>query len=143
LVTGNAITPDKLAAYRATQYRVGAGEDAITLRIGSVSGELQKLYVETGQNCCVFITAYNPFGQEQSADANRLAHSQLEKALRALRSRTVGGVGADPGGAWPEEVSVLALGIDETTARQLGKRFKQDAVVWAGSDATPQLLVLR
>jgi hypothetical protein len=142
-MTGNAIALDKLAAYRATQYCVGAGEEAFILKIGAVSGELKKLYAATGQTCCVFITAYNPFGQEQSADANRIAHSQLEEALQVLRSRTVGGVGMDPGGAWPEEISILALGIDETTGRRLGEQFKQDAVVWAGSDATPQLLVLR
>jgi hypothetical protein len=142
-VAGNAIASEKIAAYQATQYRVGTGETAFTLKIGAFSGELKNLYAATEQTCCVFITAYNPFGHQQSADANRFANSQLKEALQALTSRTIVGAGADPSGAWPEEISVLALGIDEATARQLGERFKQDAVVWAGLDATPQLLLLR
>jgi hypothetical protein len=142
-VAGNAIAPEKLAAYEVTLYRVGAGEEAFNLRIGVLSGGLKDLYATTGQTCCVFITAYNPLGHEQSADANKVAHSQLVEALQALTSQTVSGAGVDPSGAWPEEISVLALGIDEMTARQLGKRFKQDAVVWAGPDATPRLLLLR
>jgi hypothetical protein len=142
-VAGNAIASEKLTAYQATQYRVGTGEEAFTLRIGAFSAELRNLYAATGQTCCVFITAYNPFGQEQSAVANRRAKSLLEEALQALTSKTIAGAGADPSGAWAEEISLLALGIDETTARQLGERFKQDAVVWAGPDATPQLLLLR
>ena len=48
-----------------------------------------------------------------------------------------------PAGAWPRELSYFALGIDEGAARQLGRRFDQDAVVWAGADAVPKLLLLR
>jgi hypothetical protein len=142
-MTGNSIADDKLAAYRATQYCVDAGDEAFILKIDVVSGELRRLYEKTGQACCVFITAYNPFGQKQSDEANRFAQSQLLDSLRALRSPIFGGVGVDPDGAWPGEASVLALGVDENAARQLAERFKQDAVVWAGPDATPQLLVLR
>ena len=50
---------------------------------------------------------------------------------------------ADPIGAWPEEKSFLALGVGEDTARKLGNRFRQDAVVWVRSDAVPRLLLLR
>jgi len=71
------------------------------------------------------------------------AHVQLGEYLRTLTPYTIEGVGADPAGAWPEEKSYFALGINEDTARQLGMRFHQDAVVWVGPDAIPQLLLLR
>jgi Protein of unknown function (DUF3293) len=48
-----------------------------------------------------------------------------------------------PSGAWPPELSFFALGISERAARDLGRRFDQDAVVWAGADAVPRLLLLR
>lgn len=97
----------------------------------------------SGQTCGLFITAFNPFGQVQSAEVNKAAHSRLRDCLRALGPYVIEGAGADPSGAWPEEISFFALGIDNAAARQLGSRFHQDAVVWAGPDAVPRLLLLR
>jgi hypothetical protein len=51
--------------------------------------------------------------------------------------------GADPTGAWPPEPSFFALGINEETARLLGIRYRQDAVLWVGANAIPELLLLR
>jgi hypothetical protein len=55
----------------------------------------------------------------------------------------IDGDGADPSGQWPAERSYLAFGIDADAARELGRRFQQDAVIWIGKDAIPQLLLLR
>ena len=68
-MTDTAIAADKVAAYRATQYRIG-GPEPFTLRIGTKSDALLQLYRKTGQDCGLFITAFNPFGQAQSAEAN-------------------------------------------------------------------------
>jgi hypothetical protein len=138
-----AIACDKLAAYRITHYRVGAGPEAFTLRIDTKSDALLRLYKKTGQTCGLFITACNPFGQAQHAEANEAAHTQLGDCLRALVPHIIGGIGVDPNGTWPGEMSFFALGIDKDIARQLGCRFHQDAVVWAGSEAIPRLLLLR
>lgn len=138
-----AIALDKIAAYLITHYRVGTGPEAFTLTIDIKSDALLRLYRKTGQTCGLFITACNPLGQAQSAEANAAAHFQLADCLRALVPHVIKGVGADPAGAWPEEMSFFALGVDNDTARRLGNRFRQDAVVWAGSDAIPRLLLLR
>ena len=143
LLVDTEIASDKIAAYRATQYRVGTGPEAFTLRVDKKSGPLQQLYDSTAQSCGLFITAFNPFGREQSVEVNAVAHFRLGDCLRALSPHVVEGAGADPVGAWPEEISFFAIGIDESTARQLGSRFDQDAVVWAGADAIPRLLLLR
>ena len=137
------IAAHKIGAYRATHYRVGTGPEAFTLRIDIPSSPLRRLYENTGHTCGVFITAFNPIGEQQSAHANETAHAGLRECLCALTPHVIEGVGADPAGAWPKEKSYLALGIDNTTARYLGARFCQDAVVWAGPDAIPQLLLLR
>lgn len=138
-----AIAPDKVAAYLATHYRVRAMGKAFTLRIGVPSDELHQLYRATGEGSALFITAYNPYGQTQSDDQNRAAHSRLGAELRALTDHLYEGWGADPAGAWPEEHSYLALGIDRQTAELLGQSAQQDAVVWAGKDAVPHLVCLR
>jgi sugar phosphate isomerase/epimerase len=140
-MTDTAIAADRVAAYRATQYRIG-GSESFTLSIDKQSDALLQLYRKTGQDCGLFITAFNPFGQAQSAEANEAAHSRLGEHLRALSRHVIEGAGY-PSGDWTPELSYFALGISEGAARQLGRRFDQDAVVWAGADAVPRLLLLR
>ncbi len=54
------------------------------------------------------------------------------------------GVGSDPGSAWQdEEASVLVLGLDRIAACEWGRRYEQNAVLWAGINAIPRLLLLR
>ena len=137
------IAAHKIDAYRATHYRVGAGPGAFTLRINIPSNPLRRLYENTGHTCSVFITAFNPFGQQQSAHANDAAHARLGECLRALTPHVFEGTGADPTGAWPHEKSYFALGMDKAAASELGAKFRQDAVVWAGPDTIPRLLLLR
>lgn len=143
LLSATAIAPEKIAAYQATDYRVGEAGSAFILRIGVPSDDLRRLYTATGQACAVFVTAFNPYGTVQSDEANQADHARLSDHIRSLTPHAIEGVGADPSGKWPPEPSILALGIDNPTARLLGARAHQDAVVWAGSDAVPRLLLLR
>jgi Protein of unknown function (DUF3293) len=143
LLAQSEIPTDKIKAYRDTQYRVACDGDPFTLMIDIRSEALSRLYVTTGQTCGVFITAFNPFGQAQSDEANEAAHGRLGEYLNVLTPYVIEGVGADPTGAWPEEKSFLALGINLVTAQLLGLRVRQDAVVWVGEDAIPQLIQLR
>jgi hypothetical protein len=137
------ILAHKIDAYRATHYRVGAGPEAFTLRIDIPSNPLRRLYENTGHRCGVFITAFNPLGRQQGARANEIAHAHLGECLRALAPHVIEGAGADPTGAWPPEKSYFALGVDKHAASELGARFRQDAIVWAGPDTIPRLLLLR
>ena len=137
------IVPEKLAAYRATHYRFGTGAVAMTLRIDVPCEGLRRLYSDAGQTCGVFVTGVNPFGQQQSEEANEAAHARLGQQLRALTRHVFKGTGVYPGGGWPPEKSYFALGIDAAKARELGTDFSQDAVVWTGSDRVPRLLLLR
>lgn len=143
MLRASTIAADKIAAYRATHYRVCAPDKAFTLHIGIPSWELSQLYQATGASCALFITAYNPFGTMQSDRENLAAHSILGEELRALTDQIYDGQGGDPKGDWPEERSYLALGIDRQTSEYLGTRAHQDAVVWAGDDGVPQLVCLR
>ena len=137
------IPRDKIEAYLDTHYRVGVGPDAFVLRIGQQSPGLALRYAAIGSDCALFITAFNPLGQEQDDAANQTAHARLGAQLREVSDHVFEGDGADPSGQWPAERSYLAFGIDADAARELGRSFQQDAVVWIGKDAVPQLLLLR
>ena len=63
LLSVSTIAPAKIAAYRATHYRVCAPGKAFTLLIGIPSGELSQLYLATGASCALFIAAFNPLGR--------------------------------------------------------------------------------
>lgn len=138
------IPPEKIKAYLDTHYRFGQGVDLTTLRIDMHAETLLQLYASSGCACGVFITAYNPYGDKLSSKANEVAHAHLGEELKTLaQGRVIDGAGADPTGDWPEEKSFFVLGVDLDAARELGIRYKQDAIVWVGEDAVPKLILLR
>lgn len=136
------ISADHITAYRQTDYRSGFGPDAIILRVDSRSEPLSELYASSGHRCAVFITAHNPFSETHSAEANDAAHARLRAELTRQTSHVIEGAGADPSGAWPEEKSFLALGVGLEASKALGTQFRQNAIVWAGNDAIPRLILL-
>ncbi len=137
------ISADLIASYRAADYRAGPDSAAITLRIDQYSESLAQLLAASGRQCAVFITACNPGSQPQSLAANRAADARLREELNRHTDQIIEGTGSDPSGTWPPEPSLLALGVDLTTAQVLGRQFGQNAVVWAGADAIPRLMLLR
>jgi hypothetical protein len=62
--------------------------------------------------------------------------------LNRLGVRFIDGIGQHPSTAWGEP-SFLVLGVSLETARELGVRHEQNAIIWVGSDAVPQLVLLR
>lgn len=142
LLAQSEISADLIAAYRATHYRVGQGADAFTLRVDGCSEALSRLFTASGHQSAIFITAYNPFSQTQSDEANLDAHEKLRYILSSQASPVIESVGADPSGAWPEEKSFLALGVNLEASKILGTQFGQNAIVWAGEDAVPRLILL-
>ena len=137
------IPQDKISAYLATDYIVHSDSSTFAMRIGTFSPEVQAIYESQGWTCCIFITAFNPFGREQSRAENELAHAELGIELRTISLNVSEGEGTDPTLNWHPEKSFLAHGIDEQKSRELGTNYRQDAVVWVGQDAVPRLLLLR
>jgi hypothetical protein len=137
------VHPDKLRAYLATDYRLGHTSRDIVLNIGQRSETLAALFVTHGVECGAFLTAFNPRGTAQPDAANEAAHLQLAELLRARGLTSLEGSGSEPGTDWPAERSWFAFGLALEPARAIGTRFDQDAIVWVGADATPQLILLR
>jgi hypothetical protein len=137
------IHPDKVRAYLATDYRLGHTPQDIVLTIGQRSERLAVLFARCGVACGAFLTAYNPRGAVQPDAANVFAHAELEARLQALGLQSIEGSGSEEGTDWPSEKSYFALGLALEPARAIGIHFDQDAIVWVGPDAVPQLILLR
>ncbi len=137
------IHPDKVRAYLATDYRLGHTSQDIVLNIGRRSERLAALFAASGVACGAFLTAYNPRGAIQADEANERAHTELAGLLSAQALGAIEGSGSEEGTDWPSEKSWFALGLQLAPAKTLGHRFDQDAIVWVGADAVPQLILLR
>lgn len=131
-----------IAAYAATHFRVTGVPDPFVLQVGQRSAALEALHEAYSVGSSAFLTAWNPRSQPHSDNENRAAQAEMESALTVAGYVLLKGVGEDPSGRWPGEESVLALGIGCAEAEDIGRRYGQNAIVWAGTDAVPELVLL-
>ena len=94
-------------------------------------------------DCSAYITACNPFSQVLDDKANAERHAALGRELGQRSLASIEGIGQHPSNQWPGEASYLIFGLTLEAAKTLGTRLEQNAIVWAGADAVPQLILLR
>lgn len=142
MFSDSAIDHHTIQSYLETDYRI-LGNDPSTMRIGVACPDLAALHKAHQADCSVFITACNPFSQafDEAANAERQAALARELTQRSLRY--IDGIGQHPSNQWPGEASFLVFGLTLEAARTLGTRFEQNAIIWSGPDAVPQLILLR
>ncbi len=143
MTAATQIHPDKVRAFLATDYRLGHTSQDIVLTIGRRSERLAALFAGNGVDCGAFLTAYNPQSAIQPDAINDRAHAELAAKLQALGLQAIEGSGSEEGTDWPSEKSYFALGLALQPAKEIGTHFDQDAIVWVGADAVPQLILLR
>ena len=137
------IAADKVRAYRATDYRLGHTTHGIVLAPGLRSSRLAALYASKGVTCGAFLTGFNPLGTQNSDTENDQAHAELTKTLAHLGLESIEGSGSEVGTQWPAEKSLFALGLNRRDAIAIGRQLDQDAIVWVGDSAVPELVLLR
>ena len=137
-------------AYRESQYRVylkeannSTGEQSIVLKVGVPSNPLQTLHSKSGVVCSAFIAASNPQSRAQTDNQSAQRMQGLIEVLQARSLLWFPGTGQHPANGWPAEPSLLVMGLSLAAARVLAGSFEQNAFVWSGSDATPELILLR
>jgi len=139
---GSAIDPATVLAYRQTEYRLLGSLPAV-LQVGVRSAQLARLHQLHQTDSSAFVTACNPLG-EMTAEALNAQHQAALAAELSRQGRTaIAGIGEHPAGGWPAEPSYLVLGLTREAAQQLGRQFAQNAIVWAGANAVPELILLR
>ena len=138
-----AIPRELVDAYRSTDYRITTDAGVFSFRVDSVCSRLLDLQTLHAVGSSALITAWNPYSEPTSDAENAAALAELENALTARGLTFLPAVGVDPLGFWPGEPSVLILGIGKPDAVDLGNQFRQNAIIWAGREARPQLILLR
>ena len=142
LLSASIIDSATVQAYRETEYRVFA-EAGFTLRVGLASAELLSAHKRHKTQCSAFLTACNPFSQAFDATTNAERQAALAKELKQRSLTFESGIGQHPGNGWPGEDSFLVYGLTLEAAKALGTRLEQNAFIWSGADAVPQLILLR
>ena len=136
------IDPEILAAYRETEYRV-MGDQPFVLRVGRHCPQLLGAHRQYAVSSSAFITACNPLSQALSEADNAERQDRLAAELRARNLVFHPGIGQHPSNCWPGESSFLIFGLSSEAAKALGNKFDQNAIVWAGEDGVPKLILLR
>ena len=90
-----------------------------------------------------FITACNPLGTTVEDAVNIQRQTALAQELTVQGRLAIPGIGQHPTGDWPGEPSYWVPGLTREAAQKLGVQFQQNAIIWAGSDALPELILLR
>ena len=129
-------------AFRETEYMVH-GDKPFTLKVGELCPELGAAHKRHRVDCSAYITACNPFSQILDREANAERHAALGQELGRRSLANIEGVGKHPSNQWPGEGSYLIFGLTLEAAKTLGTRLEQNAIVWSGADAVPQLILLR
>jgi len=145
-VDGTTLDASLIQAYRETNYGVGINEDphgGFTLMVGSVSAHLLALHKRHGLDCSAYITPCNPLGKAHSPAANETHVTSMRAQLQKRSLRWQAGTGVHPDGQWDGEHSFLILGLSLEPAKSIGMEYRQNAIVWAGKDAVPKLVLLR
>lgn len=138
----SSIPRDTLQAYLETHYEV-LGDAPATLCPGQFNAALAALHEARHVACSAFITACNPLSRSLDPATNAALQETLARELDALGLAYIEGVGQHPSNHWPGEASFLVLGMTLDAAKALGEKHQQNAIVWCGPDAVPQLILLR
>lgn len=130
------LDPSLIEAYHQTDYHFG---DTF-LNIGELSSKATSLLQQFAPAGGLFITAWNPLGEELTVEDNQKANQTLKEKLLKLGLNVTDGYGVSKDGKWREN-SFFTYPIDKDTSLTLCCTFEQNAVVYITSDGLPTLLL--
>ena len=143
MFSSSVVIPSTVQAYRETDYRVH-GKTPLTLKVGIASPALAELHKAAGVTTSAFITACNPLSHMLDDTANAQRQSALTNKLEQHSLNFIDGIGQHPtNNEWPGEASFLVLDLSLEDAKVLGVQLEQNAIIWCGPNAVPQLILLR
>ena len=131
-----------LESYKNANYHI-YDKPPFILKIDNKGVELEKLFEKFNVKQAAIITAFNPMSVETDISINKQKNNELKSDLIAENFSYVAAEGVCPNNKWPGEESYLILGITLASAKNLGNKFNQNAIVWIDSAYTPQLILLK
>lgn len=136
------IDPSTIKAYLETNYYIAAPAPFV-FQVGVPSEALARACAQHSANCCAFVTACNPYSLLIDEQTNAERQAELARELEQRGLPFFHGIGRHPSGSWPAETSYLVLGLPLSAAKTLGEKYRQNAILWCGPDAVPELILLR
>lgn len=129
-------------AYLATSYHVQYEAGTFKLTLDAIHPEFNAWCHAQHIDRWAFITAYNPLSEALSVAENASRNGQLQALLEAEGFVFQHGQGVPATNDWLPEDSFFIRNIALVRARELGKLFGQNALVFGEVDHLPQLLWL-
>ena len=142
MFSASTIDQQTIQAYLETEYRVHS-EPGLTLRVGQANADLLSAHKRQKATCSAFVTACNPYSESLDDALNAARQAALAEELSRRSLVFLSSIGQHPSNEWPGEESFLVFGLTLEAAKVLATQFEQNAFIWSGADATPQLILLR
>ena len=137
---------DLWEAYLRAEYEVGHPGNRLRLQVGEPAAGLARLVPEPfmatfgPETSWAYLTAWNPGSVIHMEFVNRQKQEDLELFLRGAGYAVLPGVAHDPRGEWPDEECIMAFGLGWENALQLGRTFRQNAILAGLGEDVVQLL---
>lgn len=142
MFSNSIIDRSTIQAFLETHYLV-RGNVPMTLQCGVFNPALAELHKASRVESSAFITACNPFSQVVDDAVNAKLQVNLAQMLHDHNLMFIDGIGQHPSGNWLGEPSFLVLGLSMEDSKNLGIKLEQNAIIWCGPEAVPQLILLR
>jgi hypothetical protein len=113
------------------------------LRLGRYDRAADAALGRYGARGAAFVTACNPLGRRAPLAVNWRAQARLRAWLGGCGLAFAEGEGSGDDGTWPAEPHLLVFGLRRTMAAALGRRLRQNAVVFVRRGRPAELLALR
>ncbi len=125
-------------AYYNTRYIVAD----IILRVDKTNEQLDELLIKNNCASYAFITAHNPLSQLLPENENKRRHEQLIAFIKKSEFKYFEGFGEGTTG-WPNETSLLILGIRKEEAIACGIKFNQKAIIFGQLKGLASLIMIQ
>jgi len=135
-----AKTSELAAAYAATTYRVFLPGGSCDLRVGQACDALGEWLAGQGYDQFAILTAHNPGSQPTPEALNAERQAQLECDLLEGNYEPYAAQNLPDASDWPREESCFVPELAVEDACALAADYGQNAVIWGGADAVPQLV---
>ena len=142
MLTDSPIECRTVQTYQETHYCV-LGDTPLTLRVGAANPLLGALHKSRRAESSAFLTACNPLSQACDETVNAQRQAALARDLKQRSLHFIEATGQHPSNRWPSEPSFLVFDLSREAAKMLGARLEQNAILWCGADAVPELVLLR
>ena len=124
--------------YYNTRYIVAD----IILRVDKTNEQLDDLLIKNNCETYAFITAHNPLSQLLPENENNMRHKQLSAFIKKNKLIYFEGFGEGTAG-WPNETSLLILGIRQEEAIACGIKFNQKAIIFGQLKGVASLIMIQ